>query len=157
LINQILCSGLAAAIITLYEISHTNLEEDITWSAAVTMVWTEIETGMYHITACLFTYQPLLKFLWHKLVHRSAPRSSVDIARAMHPNASGRDFWHRPTKGLDDTIELVQNSQLGQPNGYRDILVQQMFVMNETREFFHSPPPVAHFFQAHQSRHSPIA
>lgn len=60
---------------------------DGTWGAVDLIIWTQVETGVYLISACLMTYRPLLERigkgkLVEKLTHRSnTPKSDRSTSR----------------------------------------------------------------------------
>ncbi|KAF4156289.1 hypothetical protein CNMCM6936_007407 [Aspergillus lentulus] len=62
--------GLIAGLIALFTFSTTNAVTDNTWNAALLIIWTLVEVGMYLIAACLISYQPLAKFIWRNTWRR---------------------------------------------------------------------------------------
>lgn len=62
--------GLIAGLIALFTFSTTDAVTDNTWNAALLIIWTLVEVGMYLIAACLISYQPLAKFIWRNTWRR---------------------------------------------------------------------------------------
>ena len=54
-------SGLITSIVRFTTFFQKNSFVDGTWSAVDLIVWTQVETGVYLISACLMTYRPLLE------------------------------------------------------------------------------------------------
>lgn len=54
-------SGLVTSIIRFTTFFQKNSFVDGTWSATDLIIWTQVETGVYLISACLMTYRPLLE------------------------------------------------------------------------------------------------
>ncbi|KAL9135374.1 MAG: hypothetical protein Q9175_003439 [Cornicularia normoerica] len=53
--------GLVTSIIRFTTFFQKNSFVDGTWSAVDLEIWTQVETGVYLISACLMTYRPLLE------------------------------------------------------------------------------------------------
>ncbi|GFF39395.1 hypothetical protein IFM46972_05872 [Aspergillus udagawae] len=68
--------GLIAGLIALFTFSTTNAVTDNTWNAALLIIWTLVEVGMYLIAACLISYQPLAKFIWRNTWRRQRGQKS---------------------------------------------------------------------------------
>lgn len=80
-------SGLITSIVRFTEFFHSNSFIDATWSAVNLVIWTQIEPGVYLISACLMTYRPLLERvargnIVEKLTHRSSKNSSANYQRS---------------------------------------------------------------------------
>ncbi|KAJ5100282.1 integral membrane protein [Penicillium angulare] len=73
--------GLIFGIIALAEISSSNAVSDNTWSAARMVIWSLCEVGMYTIAACLISYLPLMKLIWHKI--RGTEKSNSSSFRSL--------------------------------------------------------------------------
>ncbi len=57
----LITSGLGTSIVRLAIFFVASNPDDGTWSAVEFIIWTQVETGVYLISACLMTYRPLLE------------------------------------------------------------------------------------------------
>ncbi|MCJ1245407.1 hypothetical protein MMC30_002611 [Trapelia coarctata] len=79
--------GLVTSIVRFATFFQTNSFIDGTWSAVDLIIWTQIEAGVYLISACLMTYRPLLERIGRgRLASRADPSNA---ANGYTPNHSG--------------------------------------------------------------------
>ena len=118
-------SGLITSIVRFTTFFQQNSFQDGTWSAVDLIIWTQIEGGVYLISACLMTYRPLLERmgrgkLLSKLTHSltsskrfrssSSRRQSVSIPLTPHPAADSHDFQRlEPDIAADSQILVTTN------------------------------------------------
>lgn len=80
-----IASGLVTSIVRFTTFFRKNSFVDGTWSAVDLIIWTQVETGVYLISASLMTYRPLLerigrgKFVW-KLTHHTKTSNNHSVA-----------------------------------------------------------------------------
>ncbi len=72
-----IASGLVTSIVRFATFFQKNSFVDGTWSAVDLIIWTQVETGVYLISACLMTYRPLIERIGRgrfvgKLTHLSS-------------------------------------------------------------------------------------
>lgn len=71
-------SGLITSIVRFTTFFRKNSFVDGTWAAVDLIMWTQLETGVYLISACIMTYRPLLERVgWGMFAKRLASRSKV--------------------------------------------------------------------------------
>ncbi|EAW07822.1 uncharacterized protein ACLA_025390 [Aspergillus clavatus NRRL 1] len=104
--------GLIAGLIALFAVSTTNAVSDNTWSAALLLIWTMVELGMYLVASCLISYQPLAKLIWRNTWRRwrGQKDSSLDQEDShirVHTNSTLASQTHGRVKGDDAYLELV--------------------------------------------------
>lgn len=58
--------GLITSVVRFTTFFHDKSSVDGTWSAVQLIIWTQIKTGIYLISACLPTYRPLLERIGHR-------------------------------------------------------------------------------------------
>ena len=115
-------SGLITSIVRFTTFFQHNSFKDGTWSAVDLIIWTQIEGGVYLISACLMTYRPLLERmgrgkLLSKLTHSltsskrfrssSSRRQSVNIPLTPHPAADSHGFQRLEPDIVTDSQILV--------------------------------------------------
>jgi hypothetical protein len=71
--------GLIAGLIALFTFSTTNAVTDNTWTAALLIIWTLVEVGMYLIASCLIAYQPLAKWIWRNTWRRGRGQKNSSL------------------------------------------------------------------------------
>ena len=83
----LIASGLVTSIIRFTTFFQKNSFVDGTWSAVDLIIWTQVETGVYLISACLMTYRPLLERIRKgRLVEKLTRRSKISNS----PSASSK-------------------------------------------------------------------
>lgn len=71
-------SGLVTSIVRFTTFFRKNSFVDGTWSAVDLIIWTQVETGVYLISACLMTYRPLLERVGRgRFAGKSTRRSKI--------------------------------------------------------------------------------
>ncbi|KAL8847953.1 MAG: hypothetical protein Q9221_007018 [Calogaya cf. arnoldii] len=89
--------GLAGAIarfVIFFEKGETGTTVDGTWAAVDIIIWAQLETGMYLISACLMSYRPILERIAHmsmfsKIWSISGLRRSSDKGGFQQHNPDG--------------------------------------------------------------------
>ena len=77
-------SGLVTSIIRFATFFEKNSFVDGTWSAVDLIIWTQVETGVYLISACLMTYRPLLERIGKgRFVGKLARRSKISNGHSL--------------------------------------------------------------------------
>lgn len=59
-------SGLITSVVRFAQFFKRNSFEDGTYNGVDLIIWTQVETGVYLISACLMTYRPLLERIGRK-------------------------------------------------------------------------------------------
>ena len=81
---MIINSGLITSIVRFTTFFQHNSFIDGTWTAVDLIIWTQIEPGIYLISACLMTYRPLLERISHNGLVGKLTRSS-NTSRTAEP------------------------------------------------------------------------
>ena len=67
---------------------------DGTWTGVDLIIWTQVEAGVYLISACLMTYRPLLERLGHTSMIQKLSKHSNSSSRTTHNAKHIVDFTH---------------------------------------------------------------
>ena len=96
MIDENTYSGLITSIVRFTTFFQHNSFSDGTWSAVDLIIWTQVEPGVYLISACLMTYRPLLERIGRKGLLGKLTRNSN----------SGKTFDSNDTREHGDGIAL---------------------------------------------------
>lgn len=120
-------SGLVTSIIRFAAFFQRNSFTDGTWAAVDLIIWTQVEPGVYLISACLMTFRPLLERIGRNNLLRF---QSTTAAKVFHSNDTERcsvniplkpragddnDGFHRLQNDarLDSQIKVTTNIHVG--------------------------------------------
>ena len=96
---MIIASGLVTSIIRFATFFQKNSFVDGTWSAVDLIIWTQVETGVYLISACLMTYRPLLERVGKgKFVGKLTRHSRVSNSHSTDPKNTRQQIVDIPLK-----------------------------------------------------------
>lgn len=118
-------SGLVTSIVRFTEFFKRNSFSDGTWTAVDLIIWTQVEPGVYLISACMMTFRPLLDRVGHKdFFGRRKPnsgktfdsedtdRNNIALKPRLGPDAHG---FHRLNNDWehDSGIRVTTNIHVG--------------------------------------------
>ncbi|KAE8368547.1 hypothetical protein BDV27DRAFT_40174 [Aspergillus caelatus] len=109
--------GLVTSIMRFQIFFRNNAFSDGTWVAVELIIWTQVETGVYLISACLPTYRPLLE--------------QVGSSRIVSRLSRSRSRRGTGTSEARDTLPLHAVTAVGQPY-YRN---DEIYVGNPRHKF----------------------
>ncbi|KNG88224.1 hypothetical protein ANOM_004573 [Aspergillus nomiae NRRL 13137] len=124
--------GLVTSVIRFQIFFRNNAFLDGTWVAVELIIWTQVETGVYLISACLPTYRPLLE-------HVGSSRIVSKLSRSMSRRGTG-------TSETRDTLPLHSVTAVGQPyyrsdEVYAGYNPHQKFEVTVSHEIFQHTEP----------------
>lgn len=130
--TELTTSGLVTSIIRFTTFFEKNSFVDGTWSAVDLIIWTQVETGVYLISACLMTYRPLLeRARGGELIEKLAGRSSASNSNSAKPKSTNQQATDIPMKPraenkADGFYILVNDDSMDHRiTRTTDILIQQ--------------------------------
>lgn len=110
---KLLSSGLVGSIIRFTIFFQKNSFIDGTWSAVDLVIWTQLETGTYLMSACLMTYRPLLERVGRQRLFRKSwhsEHSAVNVDQNRNHYSANIALQPRPQKGRTGFLPLGGDS-----------------------------------------------
>lgn len=128
-------SGLVTSIIRFVMFFRNNAVADGTWTAVDLETWTQIEPGVYLISACLMTYRPLLESINRRWFVKKFSGVSNRIGDSSHPSDAKGDSGRIPLKSRSGSDVEGFHRLGGEKVGGPRILVQtDVRISKEPRE-----------------------
>lgn len=105
-------SGLVGSIIRFIIFFQKNSFNDGTWSGVDLVIWTQLETGTYLMSACLMTYRPILERLTSIRIFKrlsSIPGSKPSGSKEDIQRGANVALHHRSQQGTTGFHPLTDN------------------------------------------------